>query len=202
MVPFDVHGLFQLLGGDATASARLDRFFHDADGRWAFTNAGPLHAELNNEPSVATPWLYDFAGRPYQTQATVRAVVDTLWKNTPDGIPGNDDLGEMSSWYVWSALGLYPEIPGRAELVIGSPLFTHAVIHGAGGDVSIDAPAASADTPYVHSLQVDGKSWNQPWLPATFVTHGGRLRFTLQSKPDRAWGSAAANAPPSFPPQS
>ena len=202
MVPFDVHGLFQQLGGDTTAIARLDRFFHAADGKWAFTNAGPLHAELNNEPSVETPWLYDFAGQPYKTQATVRAVVDSLWKNAPDGIPGNDDLGEMSSWYVWSALGLYPEIPGRAELVLGSPLFTHAVVHGSGGDVTIDAPKAAADTPYIHALEVDGKAWSRPWLPATFVAHGGRLDFTLQATPDRAWGSSTADAPPSFPPKS
>lgn len=202
MVPFDVHGLFQQLGGDTTAIARLDRFFHTADGKWAFTNAGPLHAELNNEPSIETPWLYDFAGQPYKAQATVRAVVNSLWKNAPDGIPGNDDLGEMSSWYVWSALGLYPEIPGRAELVLGSPLFTHAVIQGSGGEVTIDAPKATTDTPYVHALEVDGKAWNKPWLPASFVAHGGRLGFTLQATPDRAWGSSTTDAPPSFPPKS
>jgi putative alpha-1,2-mannosidase len=103
---------------------------------------------------------------------------------------------------VWSALGLYPEIPGRAELVLGSPLFTHAVVHGSGGDVTIDAPKASADTPYVHALEVDGKAWNKPWLPASFVAHGGRLGFTLQATPDRAWGSSMADAPPSFPPKS
>ncbi|HEY8682049.1 MAG TPA: GH92 family glycosyl hydrolase, partial [Rhodanobacter sp.] len=97
MVPFDVHGLFDALGGRDKATARLDAFFHDMDGHWTLTKAGPLHAELDNEPSVATPWLYDYAGQPWKTQKAVRIVVDTLWKNTPDGIPGNDDLGEMSS---------------------------------------------------------------------------------------------------------
>ncbi len=200
MVPFDLHGLFDAMGGYGKATARLDRFFHHADGRWAFTDAGPLHAELNNEPSVETPWLYDFAGQPYQTQATVRAVVNALWKNAPDGIPGNDDLGEMSSWYVWSALGLYPEIPGRADLVVGSPLFERAVVHRRDGDVVIDAPGASAATPYVHALQIDGKPYTSPWLPAAFATHGGRLRFSLQAVPDKAWGSDLRTAPPSFPP--
>ena len=200
MVPFDLHGLFDAMGGYGNATARLDRFFHDANGHWAFTNAGPLHAELNNEPSVETPWLYDFAGQPYKTQATVRAVVNTLWKNTPDGIPGNDDLGEMSSWYVWSALGLYPEIPGSADLVLGSPLFEHAVVHRSGGDVVIDAPGAGADTPYVHALQVDGQPYTRPWLPTTFATHGGRLRFSLQAAPDKTWGSDLRATPPSFPP--
>lgn len=198
MVPFDVHGLFQVMGGDARASLRLDRFFHDEHGDWAVTNAGPLHAELNNEPSVATPWLYDFAGQPSKTQDTVRTVLDRYWKNAPDGIPGNDDLGEMSSWYVWSALGLYPEIPARAELLIGSPLFPHATVHRANGDVVIDAPGASPENRFIHALALDGRAYAKPWLPADFAAHGGKLRFDLQRTVDGTWGSQSADAPPSF----
>jgi len=115
----------------------------------------------------------------------------------PDGIPGNDDLGEMSSWYVWSALGLYPEIPGRAELVLASPLFAHAVVRRDAGDITIDAPGAPANF-YVHGLAVNGKPSQKPWLPESFVAHGGRLEFSLAAEPDRAWGSAQADAPPSF----
>lgn len=200
MVPFDIHGLFEALGGREQAVARLDAFFHHADGRWALTNAGPLHAELDNEPSVATPWLYDYAGQPWKTQKAVRRVVNTLWKNAPDGIPGNDDLGEMSSWYVWAALGLYPEIPGRAELLLGSPLFPHIIVHRAGGDIVIAAPDAGADMPYVQALTVNGKAYHRPWLPADFAEHGGHLRFTLGAKPDSRWGADPADAPPSFPP--
>ena len=200
MVPFDVHGLFGTLGGRDQATARLDEFFHDKDGHWALTNAGPLHAELNNEPSVATPWLYDYAGQPWKTQEAVRIVVDTLWKNTPDGIPGNDDLGEMSSWYVWGALGLYPEIPGRAELLLGSPLFPHAVVRGSGGDLVLDAPAASSGMPYVQALNVDGKVHDRPWLSPRLVEHGGELHFTLGAAPYTSWGGASDNVPPSFPP--
>jgi predicted alpha-1,2-mannosidase len=199
MVPFDVHGLFAQMGGNKPAVARLDRFFHNKDGSWAVTNAGPLHAELNNEPSVETPWLYDFAGEPYKTQDTVRTVLDRYWTNTPNGIPGNDDLGEMSSWYVWSALGLYPEIPGRAELVVSSPLFPHAVIHRAAGDVIIEAPNASNENRYIHALSLNGVVHSQPWLSTDFVAHGGRLNFSLQSSADTTWGSAMKNAPPSFP---
>lgn len=198
MVPFDVHGLFQIMGGDAKASARLDRFFRDEHGDWAVTNAGPLHAELNNEPSIATPWLYDFAGQPYKTQDTVRTVLQRYWKNAPDGIPGNDDLGEMSSWYVWSALGLYPEIPGRAELLLSSPLFPHAVIHREHGDVVIDAPGASTENRFIHALSVNGHAHEKPWLPTNFAEHGGSLQFQLQRSVDRAWGSNPAYAPPSF----
>jgi predicted alpha-1,2-mannosidase len=200
MVPFDVHGLFEMLGGRERATARLDAFFHKPDGSWALTAAGPLHAELDNEPSIATPWLYDYAGQPWKTQKAVRIVVDTLWKNAPDGIPGNDDLGEMSSWYVWAALGLYPEIPGRAELVLGSPLFPHAVAHGNGGDLTIDAPNASSATPYVQALRLDGKPHGQPWLAPQVAGHGGKLDFTLAAAPNLAWGAGRHDAPPSFPP--
>jgi predicted alpha-1,2-mannosidase len=198
MVPFDVRGLFARMGGDKRASERLDRFFHDKNGNWAVTNAGPLHAELNNEPSIETPWLYDFSGQPYKTQDTVRTVLDRYWKNAPDGIPGNDDLGEMSSWYVWSALGLYPEIPGRAELVVSSPLFPDIVVHRTNGDVTIDAAGASVANRYVHALSLDGQSHPQPWLPGDFAEHGGHLVFSLQSSADPAWGSASKDAPPSF----
>ncbi|WP_109126561.1 GH92 family glycosyl hydrolase [Dyella sp. C11] len=200
MVPFDVRGLFDEMGGITKASARLDRFFHDDKGQWALTEAGPLHAELNNEPSVGTPWLYAFVGQPSKTQEAVRIVVNTLWKNTPEGIPGNDDLGEMSSWYVWSALGMYPAIPGRGELVLGSPLFTHAVVHRAQGDVDIAAPQATTQSPFVHGLMVNGHAHDAPWLPASFAEHGGHLEFTLSAQPDTTWGSDLAKAPPSFPP--
>ncbi|MGN6314072.1 MAG: GH92 family glycosyl hydrolase [Rhodanobacteraceae bacterium] len=200
MVPFDVHGLFDTLGGREKATARLDAFFHDPDESWALTKAGPLHAELDNEPSIETPWLYDFAGQPWKTQKAVRVAVDGLWKDAPDGIPGNDDLGEMSSWLVWAALGMYPEIPGRAELVLGSPLFPKAVIHREGGDVVIEAPDANDANLYVQSLILDGRPHDQPWLPASFTEHGGHLRFTLGPQPDTHWGNDPANAPPSFPP--
>ena len=202
MVPFDVHGLFETLGGREKATARLDAFFHTDDGHWALSGAGPLHAELDNEPSIETPWLYDYAGQPWKTQKAVRIVINDLWKNAPDGIPGNDDLGEMSSWLVWAALGMYPEIPGRAELVLGSPLFPKAVIHRKGGDVVIEAPDVNDANLYVQSLTLDGKPLDKPWLPASFAGHGGHLRFTLGAQPDTHWGSDPDDAPPSFPPPS
>ena len=200
MVPFDVQGLFDTLGGRAKATARLDAFFHDKNGGWALTNAGPLHPELNNEPSVSMPWLYDFAAQPWKTQQAVRIVIDSIWKNTPDGIPGNDDLGEMSSWYVWAALGMYPEIPGRAELVLGSPLFPRAVVQGSGGKVTIDAPGASSGMLYVRALRLDGQTFDKPWLTSALVEHGGALRYTLSATPVTSWASKPADAPPSFPP--
>lgn len=198
MVPFNVHGLFEVLGGREAANRRLDEFFRKPDGSWAVTESGGLHAELNNEPSIETPWLYDFSGQPWKTQETVRQVLNTIWTNTPKGMPGNDDLGEMSSWYVWSAMGLYPEIPGRAELVLGSPLFPEIRIQRRFGDIVIKSEGAATDAPYVHALKIDGKTTSKTWLPESFVNHGGTAEFVLSSVPDKQWGTGADDAPPSF----
>ncbi|WP_313144855.1 GH92 family glycosyl hydrolase [Stenotrophomonas sp.] len=199
MVPFDPAGLFEALGGREASIARLDAFFRKPDGAWAVTKSGPLHAELDNEPSIAAPWLYNFLGQPWKTQETVRQAMRQIWTNTPEGMPGNDDLGQMSSWYVWSALGLYPVYPGRADLVIGSPLFTEAVITRPGAKIVLRARGAAMDAPYVQSLQVDGKASNASWLPASFVQRGGTLDFELGSTKNEQWG--AQDVPPSHGPR-
>ncbi|MEU0004509.1 GH92 family glycosyl hydrolase [Streptomyces sp. NPDC006314] len=197
MVQHNPAGLFAVLGGRDKALARLDGFFHDADGGWAFTGNGGTKSELDNEPSIHVPYLYDYAGAPYRTQETVRAAMRQLWSTQPGGIPGNDDLGAMSSWYVFSALGMYPQVPSRAELVLASPLFERVEIHRPqGNDISIRATGAAADAPYVQSLEVNGRSSDRPWLPASFVRDGGRLDYTLSATPNRTWG--AGSPPPSF----
>jgi len=194
MVPYNTRGLFDAMGGDAAVRARLDTFFTEL-------NAGPTkpYAFLSNEPSSQTPYLYDFAAAPYRTQAVVRQALNTLWRPTPDGFVGNDDLGQMAAWYLWGALGVYPAIPGRAELTVGSPLFPHIVIKRPSGQtITIDAPGASADTFYVQSLSVNGRATSKPWLPESFVRTGGTLSFTMGSTPNTAWGANPADAPPSF----
>lgn len=200
MVPYDPAELFAVLGGTDKAILRLDRFFYKPDGSLAVTKAGDAYAELDNEPSIAAPWLYDFAGQPWKTQELVRAAMRAIWINAPNGISGNDDLGEMSSWYVWAALGMYPLYPGRAEFVLGSPLFEKAVIARPGGRVVIEGKGAGSDAPYVTALTLDGKPVTRAWLPADFARRGGTLSFTLAKTPDRVWGSAPADVPPSFGP--
>jgi predicted alpha-1,2-mannosidase len=198
MVPFNVQGLFEQMGGRDKAVARLDKFFYDEKGAPAVTKAGPLHAELDNEPSIETPWLYDFAGQPWKTQQLVRQVLNILWVNKPNGIPGNDDLGEMSSWAVFASMGLYPEIPGRAEMVLASPLFKKVTVHRGAGDVRITAPAAATNAPYVRGVKVDGKASSKTWLPESFALEGGRLEFDLVEAPDKQWGVDKGDEPPSF----
>lgn len=105
----------------------------------------------------------------------------------------------MSAWYVWAAMGIHPLTPGRAELLLSSPLFPQIVVHRSNGrTLTINAPAAAANTFYVQSLTVNGAASTRPWLPESFVANGGTLQFTLGTSPNTGWGSAAADAPPSF----
>jgi predicted alpha-1,2-mannosidase len=199
MVPFDVAGLVEVIGGVEAATRRLDAFFHTPDGDWALTGLGGLHAEMNNEPTIGAPWLYLYTGEPAKAQEIMRQVQTRLWSDRPHGIPGNDDLGAMSSWYVWSALGMYPGIPGRAELFLASPLFPLASVGRPGGNsITVRAPAAAVDAPYVHAVTVDGRAWSRPWLPEDFVARGGELVFELATTPHPSWGAAPEHAPPSF----
>jgi len=200
MIPFDAKGLFEAMGGADVAVRRLDGFFINEDGSAALTGLGGLKAEMDNEPSIGAVWMYAFAGRPDKTQTLVRAVLNTLWSTWPDGIPGNDDLGAMSSWYVWAAMGIYPGIPGRAELLLTSPLFPRVVIRRANGTtITIRASEAGPGKPYVRSLRVNGAPSQRSWLPASFVAEGGELSYLLSSEPDASWGRGGDNVPPSFP---
>ncbi len=199
MVPFNARGLFGAMGGADKANQRLDRFFHNPDGSWALTRMGGAHAELDNEPSIGAPWLYLFSGQPHKTQSTVREAMNELWSDRPYGLPGNDDLGAMSAWFVWSAIGMYPGIPGRAELLLGSPLFQRIEIRrGGGATITMTAPQARADAPYVQTLRVNGRPSTRPWLPEEFIRSGGTLEFTLGTQPNPRWGAKAEDAPPSF----
>lgn len=121
MVPFNVRGLFDRMGGDATATGRLDTFFHNGDGSWALTGGGGLKAEMDNEPSIGVPWLYDSAGRPYKTQQTVRQVVNTLWSTGPGGHPGpGRPRGDVGLVRLGRA-GPAPADPGTRRAAAGQP---------------------------------------------------------------------------------
>jgi predicted alpha-1,2-mannosidase len=203
MIPFNVRGLFDAMGGNDPALARLDAFFKRPDGTWALRAAGGLHSQMSNEPSIATPWLYMFAGRPDRTQDTLREVMNTLWADTPAGIPGNDDLGAMSAWYVFTAMGVFPYYPGRAELLLSAPIFERVIIRRDNGrTITIEASGAEPGPRYVSGVTVDGRATTRAWLPEAFVRNGGRLAFTLADQPGARWGTSAADVPPSFPPSS
>lgn len=151
-VPQDLYALGNLMGGGPRAVAALDRFFtHLNAGRFApYDWAG-------NEPGLWTPWEYDWFGAPWRTQGVVRRIMTTLYHDAPVDEPGNDDLGAISSWYVWAAMGLYPVTPGTADLALASPLFPEvSVTLPDGRRLVLSAPGASASRPYVHALTVTG----------------------------------------------
>jgi hypothetical protein len=193
MVPYNVRGLFDAMGGDDAVKKRLDFFFTKLN-----SDASSPYAFMSNEPSFEVPWEYAYAGAPSKTQDIVRRSAELLFKPSEDGLPGNDDLGATSAWYVFAALGMYPEAPGRAEMVLASPMFPKITLTRATGQrITITAPGASSSVKYVNSLKMNGKSSTKPWLPESFAVNGGRLDFSLGTSPT-SWGSGASDVPPSF----
>lgn len=194
MVPYNMRGLFDLMGGNAKVVDRLNTFFTEL-------NAGgdKPYFWIGNEPVFAVPWAYDFAGAPWGAQSVTRRVELELFTPRPDGEPGNDDLGAMSAWYVFAALGGYPAITGVGGLALNSPLFPSATIRlGNGKTVTIEGENAADANPYVQSLLVNGKPSEKTWISLDALSHGVTLHFKLGSTPNKEWGTKPEDAPPSF----
>ncbi len=194
METFNLRGLFDKMDGNAKVVHRLDTFFTEL-------NDGPNspYAFMGNEPCFEVPWEYDFAGAPAHAQKVIRRMQMELFKNLTGGLPGNDDGGAMSSWYIFSTIGLYPEITGVGGFVIGSPLFTAVTVQLAGGHtLQINAPSAADDHPYVQDLKFNGHTTTSLWFDWQTVQHGATLDFTLGSSATN-WGSKPTDAPPSYP---
>lgn len=193
LVPQDVSGLSAALGGDAAAVARLDAFFHDTSGAFAVTGGDATKFDPTNEPDIHTPWMYNALGQPWKTQETVRRVVDDAYGTGPSGLPGNDDLGTMSAWYVFASIGLYPQTPGRAEMLIGSPTFSTVDIRRASGQRIVIR--SSGTDQYVQGARLDGRTLTKSWVPASFVNRGGTLSLRVGATPDTTWATAPRDRP-------
>ena len=194
-MPHNIAGLVTALGGRKAVADRLDRFTEKL-------NEGPNDPYLwaGNEPGFGTSWLYNYVGQPWKTQHTVDRVRG-LFGPVPDGEPGNDDLGAMSSWYVWAALGLYPSTPGTSILTVSTPIFDRAVIAlPTSQSIRISAPGASAPShlKYIRGLTIDGHTTDTTFLPESIIRTGGDLAYSLSAHPNTAWGTAENAAPPSF----
>lgn len=193
LVNFNFRGLFDSLGGNQIAVTELDKFFKKLNGPMNSNNAF-----MGNEPCETAPWAYAFACAPAKTQEVVRRIQNQLFFDKPSGLPGNDDAGALSSWYVFSALGLFPEIPGVDGFVIGSPRFPEATIKlSDGNQIRIEADHAAVNTPYVQSIDLNDKTWSSPWIKWDQLSKGAILHFVLGQTASK-WGSDAKNAPPSF----
>lgn len=196
MVPFDVAGLSEALGGKEATAARLDDFFTELNAGFSSP-----HAFLSNEPSFYSPWLYNWLGRPARTQAVLRRALVELFNDGPDGYPGNEDLGTLASWEMFNRLGFYPLIPGQDVVALSAPLFPKVTLRRAAGDIVIEAPQAARERPYVQALTINGEKRDRPWLHFADIAGGGMLRFDLGSDSTAGWGTVTGDAPPSFAPQ-
>jgi len=192
MVPFDVAGLGRALGGRQVLLSRLDALFTKL-------NDGPMsqYAFMGNEPQLATPYEYIWAGRPDRTQDIVHRSLDSMYAPTPYGYPGNTDGGTMTSWWLFNAIGLFPAIAGDDVLTVGAPRFSRVVLSlPRGRELRIVAPGATRSKPYVGSAALNGRTLGKAWLRFSQLERGATLRLRTTSGPT-AWARDGA-APPSY----
>lgn len=200
-VPQDQAALFRILGGDAKTIAKLDAMFDYDNSKLDYSHAEDIAGLIGqyihgNEPSHHVAYLYAYAGAPWRTQERLKQIVDSQYKPTPDGLSGNDDLGQMSAWLVFTGLGFYPVAPGSNQYVIGRPFVDRAVLNLPGGKrFTVEAAGLSDAHPYVGKVELNGKPLTRSWISDAEIRGGGTLRFTMQAKPDTAWGNAPAARP-------
>jgi predicted alpha-1,2-mannosidase len=209
--PQDGQGLADLYGGRAQLETKLDQFFAtpenaDKPGGYGGTIHEMLEARavrmgqfgMSNQPSHHIPYMYDYVGAPAKTQALVRQVMQRLYVGDEigQGYTGDEDNGEMSSWYILSSLGIYPLQSGSPNWAIGSPLFPSVTVHRSTGDLTIDAKNNNATNVYVQSLNVNGKSHSSTSLTTQDLAGNAHLVFTMGANPS-SWGTGAKDAPPS-----
>ena len=152
-----------------------------------------------NQPSHHVAYLYNYAGAPWKTQERVRQVTEELYRTGPGGLCGNEDMGSLSSWYVFSALGFYPVTPGMPVYVIGSPLFGKATIElDHKKTFTILAPHNSKENKYIQSATLNGKPMNKTWISQKEITEGGVLTLDMGREPNKNWGNKPADVPPSM----
>jgi predicted alpha-1,2-mannosidase len=210
--PQDGAGLAALYGGRAGLAAKLDAFFATPGQFHVGSYGEPIHEMLearavrmgqyghSNQPSHHILYMYDFAGQPWKTQDKVRDALARLYVGSAigQGYPGDEDNGEMSAWYLFSAAGFYPLRMGTPAYVIGAPYFPHLDLRLENGKhIVIDAPAVSDTNRYVQGLRVNGQPWNRLTLPHALLAQGAHLEFAMGPQPSH-WASEAAALPPSL----
>ena len=190
MVPYDIAGLVEMIGGKKNAEQRLDEFFQRLDA-----NYNDAWFASGNEPSFHIPWIYNWVGCPYKTQAVVNRILNEQYSGKIDGLPGNDDLGTMGAWYIFACIGLYPEIPGIGGFTINTPIFSSVKIHLKNGSIFIKG--GSEKNIYIKSLKVNGVLYNSTWINWDELSNGATLEYQTSGKADLKWGTKVL--PPSFP---
>jgi predicted alpha-1,2-mannosidase len=192
-VPHDVPGLISLMGGKDAFVKRLDELF-TYKGKVSTGEDNEDEGRIGeywhgNEPSHHIIYLYSYAGQPAKAARRIHEVIRTQYGNRPDSLSGNDDCGQMSAWYIFSVMGFYPVCPSSNYYTIGSPCLPKVSMRlGNGKDLIVQANGLSEKNIYIQSLKVNGKDWNNPFLPHSEIKDGGTLVFTMGSKPSN-WGT-------------
>lgn len=199
--PQDEAGLVCAMGGDQATIAKLDAMFDYDNSKLDYSHAEDIAGLIGqyihgNEPSHHVAYLYDYAGAPWRTQERLKQIVDSQYKPTPDGLAGNDDLGQMSAWLVFTALGFYPVTPGSLEYVLGRPFVERATLHLASGKTfTVSVDRLDVAHPYVGSISLNGRPLDRTYLRHDEVVAGGELHFIMSTVPDKVRGSALTARP-------
>ena len=199
LVPHDVKGLIKLFGSDKAFMSKLDSLFF-VEG-WAGDNASPDMSGMTgqyahgNEPSHHVIYMYNYAGRPDKAAPLLRKMLNEMYLDQPDGLSGNEDVGQMSAWYILSSVGLYQVDPVGGRFVIGSPLFDKAIVNVGGGKTfTVVAKNNSDKNIYVQSARLNGKTLKNSYVDFNDIRHGGTLELVMGPKPSK-WATAAAYRP-------
>ncbi|HET6545133.1 MAG TPA: glycoside hydrolase family 92 protein, partial [Rhodanobacteraceae bacterium] len=199
--PQDIAGLAQALGGDDKLVAKLDAVFDSTVDPKEFAHVEDISGLIGyyahgNEPSHHIAYLYDYAGQPWKTQERLTQIMRSQYAPTPTGLAGNDDLGQMSAWYLFTALGFYPVAPASNQYVIGRPFVRRAVLHLPGGkNFTVVADRLDDAHPYIGAVMLDGRPLTRAWISYQEIAAGGELRFTMQAQPNRTWATGAQARP-------
>ncbi|MCX6285781.1 MAG: GH92 family glycosyl hydrolase [Bacteroidetes bacterium] len=202
-VPQDISGLMNLMGGREKFAEKLDAMLKApsvTSGREQADISGMIGQYAHgNEPSHHMAYLYDYAGKPWKTQELIHMICNQLYRNDPDGLCGNEDCGQMSAWYVLSAMGFYPVVPGSGVYAIGTPLFPKvSILLENGKKFIIEAKGISKKQYFISSATLNGQVYNKCFISHTDILKGGTLTFTMSAKPDTAWGSSDGDFPVSI----
>ncbi|HYC98188.1 GH92 family glycosyl hydrolase [Brevundimonas sp.] len=200
-VPQDMAALVTAMGGDAATVTKLDAMFDFDNTGLDYSHAEDIAGLIGqyihgNEPSHHSAYAYVYAGAPWRTQARLKQIMDSQYRAAPDGLSGNDDVGQMSAWLMFSAIGFYPVTPGSGQYVIGRPFTDRTVLNLPGGRrFTIATGGLSDDHPYVQSVTLNGRPLERTWIGHDEIMAGGELRFVMGAEPNTAWGAAPAARP-------
>jgi predicted alpha-1,2-mannosidase len=199
--PQDEQGLIELMGGPGKLTARLDEMFDQKVDPATYANIEDISGMIGqyihgNEPSHHLAYLYSYAGAPLKTQARLKQIVDSQYKPTPDGLVGNDDLGQMSAWLIFTSLGFYPVAPASNQYVLGRPFVDRAVLHLPNSKLlTIESVNLSEQHGFVKDVLLNGKSLDRSYITHDEVMNGGTLKFIFSDQKDAEWSRRSLGLP-------